>query len=406
VQNGNYTDNYTNTKVITIPGASSLSVTITYQTESLSYDWVCVFQGAHSDYTAQTTGYLKKLGGSTKTSETFTVTGDSVTFAFRSDQSNCSYYGYYAVVTGTGTVEHVTTKYKETGLGTPGDLWVGGDLYYGNSLEDAPKVVPTVHFTTNGASFTDGKTYEDVIAAINNGLNVVIIYDGIYYRYLEYKSSYYYFSAPTSNVTPPSLRYIRMSTTGSLNISSSSAGIVGQYSTTSSNKYKVLLTGVVSPGGVSYSTNYCTSIYADCSTGYLYAKSHATSSADYAEYYEWEDGNPNNEDRRGHFVTFAEGNKIRIANNTDDYILGVVSVSPAVLGNDYDSEWCGKYLTDAFGKVLTEEVFVEEYTNEETGEIIPAHMETIPILNPEYDESQEYVSREKRKEWVPVGTHG
>jgi hypothetical protein len=267
-----YGNNVTNTQVVTISGSTELEVTITYQTESTSYDWVCIFQGAHSDYTAQTSGYLYKLGGTTKTTKTYTISGDSVTFAFRSDSSQSAYYGYYAVVKG----KKVTTSTK-----------------------------------------------------VNVGF------------------------------------------------------VAGDLSTTNTAK-----------------------IYADTVQGYMYAKSHATSSADYAEYYEWEDGNPNNEDRRGHFVTFAEGNKIRIANNTDDYILGVVSVSPAVLGNDYDSEWCGKYLTDAFGKVLTEEIFVEEYTNEETGEIIPAHIEINPILNPDYDESQEYISREKRKEWVPIGTHG
>jgi hypothetical protein len=152
--------------------------------------------------------------------------------------------------------------------------------------------------------------------------------------------------------------------------------------------------------------NYSTSIYATPSSGSLYAKSHVTSSADYAEYYEWEDGNPNNEDRRGHFVTLSSGDKIRFATSEDDYILGVVSVSPAVLGNDYDAEWKGKYLTDVFGRVLTEEIYYEEVMDTETGEIIPAYTEVHPILNPDYDESQEYISREKRKEWVPIGTHG
>jgi hypothetical protein len=386
VQNGNYTDNYTNTKVITIPGASSLSVTITYQTESLSYDWVCVFQGAHSDYTAQTTGYLKKLGGSTKTKETFTVTGESVTFAFRSDNSQNAFYGYYAVVTGEGIGYTSTTVDKATGL------WVKGDIYTGENepvplggtsiaIYNAAGLVKPLYSTTGSVS-------------VNT-------------------TSQSYTSSPTiQSRTTTSNRYYGIETdvNGRLfvNVPWVDEGKVTQYNTSNSGNYPLLMAYYNN----TTTSNYITStyrnnkIYADPSTGYVYAKSHATSSADYAEFYEWEDGNPNNEDRRGHFVTFTEGNKIRIANNTDDYILGVVSVSPAVLGNDYDSEWCGKYLTDAFGKVLTEEVFVEEYTNEETGEIIPAHMETIPILNPEYDESQEYVSREKRKEWVPVGTHG
>jgi hypothetical protein len=135
-------------------------------------------------------------------------------------------------------------------------------------------------------------------------------------------------------------------------------------------------------------------------------QSFTASGADYAEHYEWQDENPDNEDRRGHFVTFAEGNKIRIANAEDDYILGVVSVNPAVIGNGYTDNWQGMYLTDEYGERLTEIVEVEEYTDEETGEIIPAHTETRFIINPDYDPEQQYIGRNERKEWSTIGTHG
>jgi hypothetical protein len=48
-----------------------------------------------------------------------------------------------------------------------------------------------------------------------------------------------------------------------------------------------------------------------------------TSGADYAEYFEWEDGNINTEDRRGYFVTLS-GEKIKIA-KPGDFILGIIS---------------------------------------------------------------------------------
>lgn len=41
-------------------------------------------------------------------------------------------------------------------------------------------------------------------------------------------------------------------------------------------------------------------------------RSYSSTGADYAEFFEWQDGNENNEDRRGMFVT-VEGEKIRIA---------------------------------------------------------------------------------------------
>jgi hypothetical protein len=48
-----------------------------------------------------------------------------------------------------------------------------------------------------------------------------------------------------------------------------------------------------------------------------------TGGADYAEYFEWEDGNPNAEDRRGYFVTLS-GEKIKTA-KPGDFILGIIS---------------------------------------------------------------------------------
>ncbi len=126
----------------------------------------------------------------------------------------------------------------------------------------------------------------------------------------------------------------------------------------------------------------------------------------YTQYYEWLDGNPNNEDRRGHFVTFANGNKIRIANTEDDYILGVCSVETNNTGNGYKSSWQGKYITDPFDERLIEVVEIPAKANEELDITIPAHTETRYAINPDYDESKNYVARNKRQEWAVIGTHG
>ena len=123
-----------------------------------------------------------------------------------------------------------------------------------------------------------------------------------------------------------------------------------------------------------------------------------TSGADYSEFFEWADGNPNNEDRRGYFVTL-DGEKIRKATTEDDYILGVVSATPSVTGDTQSETWQGQYLKDSFGARLTETV---ETVNEK-GETVT---ETRWILNPEYDPTQDYVRREDRKEWAAVGLFG
>lgn len=119
-----------------------------------------------------------------------------------------------------------------------------------------------------------------------------------------------------------------------------------------------------------------------------------TSGADYAEYFEWADGNPENEDRRGYFVTL-DGEKIRKANADDDYILGIVSVNPSITGDTQSEEWQGRYLKDVFGEYLT--------VKEENEEGV---IETKWIENPEYDPDMKYVSREDRQEWDAVGMLG
>lgn len=55
--------------------------------------------------------------------------------------------------------------------------------------------------------------------------------------------------------------------------------------------------------------------------------------ADYAEYFEWEDGNPDNEDRTSLFVSIVYGTrKIKKAMEGED-ILGITSIDASVIGN-------------------------------------------------------------------------
>ena len=148
-----------------------------------------------------------------------------------------------------------------------------------------------------------------------------------------------------------------------------------------------------------------------CGSTYLGGKigsttpSYSTSGADFAEFFEWIDQNPKKENRLGLLVTL-DGNKIRPANLNDTYILGAITSSPGFVGNAASEEWQGMYLTDVFGSVMTEEVKIEESIDEDTGEIIPAHTDIQPILNPEYDSTKNYISREFRSEWALVGLCG
>lgn len=153
-----------------------------------------------------------------------------------------------------------------------------------------------------------------------------------------------------------------------------------------------------------------------------------SSGADYAELFEWTDGNPDHADRVGRFVTL-DGAKIRLAGPGEGYILGIVSGAPSVVGDVYDDQWQGMYLTDVFGRPVWEDVEVPSVTEEvpvtghamdangeaiensltthmETRVVIPAHTERRQKLNPNYDSSQKYIPRTERPEWAAVGLLG
>ena len=144
--------------------------------------------------------------------------------------------------------------------------------------------------------------------------------------------------------------------------------------------------------------------------GAVYGKgSYNSSGADYAEYFEWADGNPDKEDRRGLFVTL-DGDRIRIATDKDGYILGIVSPNPSVVGNSPD-EWQGRFLKDEWGSYIKETV-TETVKKpvpgkpEEEWETEERQVESY-VVNPEFsEEHDEYVPRSERAEWAAVGMLG
>lgn len=145
----------------------------------------------------------------------------------------------------------------------------------------------------------------------------------------------------------------------------------------------------------------------DTEGGVFAQKEYASTGADYAEYFEWADGNPNDEDRTGHFVTL-DGDKIKIA-ESGDWILGVISAKPSVIGDSYDDDWHNKYITDEFGRIIYEEVIVPaeyETINGEQVLVEEERTEMHPRINPNYSSTKEYIPRSKRKEWAAVGMMG
>lgn len=134
----------------------------------------------------------------------------------------------------------------------------------------------------------------------------------------------------------------------------------------------------------------------------------SSTGADYAEYFEWKDGNPNNEDRVGYIVCL-DGKKIVKANTGDD-ILGICSGTAMVLGDSAEWNWNKRYLTDDFGRIIYEDRMEHhEAIYNDNGELIKdAWDEEVhaPKINPEYNSDTPYTKRADRPEWQIVGMMG
>ena len=164
--------------------------------------------------------------------------------------------------------------------------------------------------------------------------------------------------------------------------------------------------------------------------------------ADYAEMFEWADGNPDAEDRRG-FAVCLDGEQVRFATSDDAPadIIGIVSAEPGVLGDAASLNWQGMHLKDEYGRKVRNAVEYLVWNDE--GESLPSADDehdnpayrvrvdelgtgseldqTIPdyakednirkiyyelVQNPDYDPELTYIPRRNRKEWDAIGMLG
>ena len=109
--------------------------------------------------------------------------------------------------------------------------------------------------------------------------------------------------------------------------------------------------------------------------------------ADFAEYFEWADGNPNVSDRIGRSVviTGASG-KIGIA-TAGQTPFGVVTGIAAYVGDSAGLRWKDKFLTDDYGRIIR----TEDGTR---------------VVNPDWNSACTYTPRSERPEWDTIGLTG
>jgi len=156
--------------------------------------------------------------------------------------------------------------------------------------------------------------------------------------------------------------------------------------------------------------------------------------ADYAEFFEWADGNLDEEDRVGLSVVLDGTEKMRPATDADDtsQIIGIISGAPVIVGDAAWNKWTGKHLKDEFNRYLWEEHPTyswhdadgkfHSYAQDDlpNGLVPPDDVEAVMIerrvVNPDWIEPTEfypngdpidtYVPREDRPEWDTVGLMG
>ena len=95
-----YGDNVRKTFKYSDPNISGYDVDIKYQTESTSFDWVCIYaniEPTDSNYNNSISG---KLGGSLATKQ-YHIEGNTMYIYFRSDGSSSNYFGFWADITPT-----------------------------------------------------------------------------------------------------------------------------------------------------------------------------------------------------------------------------------------------------------------------------------------------------------------
>ena len=119
---------------------------------------------------------------------------------------------------------------------------------------------------------------------------------------------------------------------------------------------------------------------------------------DYAEYFESQSGQaiPN-----GTIVTL-DGRYIRKA-QINDKPIGVISGTAGVVLGDQLFHHKDRFIKDEFGVVITEEQEVEIV--KDTGEVVK-EIRDVPVVNPDYDENEDYLARSDRPEWNVVGLTG
>lgn len=140
----------------------------------------------------------------------------------------------------------------------------------------------------------------------------------------------------------------------------------------------------------------------DSKAGSITSRVGAMQGFDYAEYFE----NTNDDVYAAGTILTLDGDKVRPAYSNDEPILGTVTKTAGIVGNEASFCWNKRYMTDDFGGVLSKvvksflikgDIWVHEaaYTKD-MGEVLDTKSEEVLLENPDYDPDLAYLPRAER----------
>ena len=177
---GTYKANLSTNDVVTIPGATKLTIDVWHATGVKLHDWLAIYP---KGITPSSLNYLKatisngKLGGSfatekdSATHDTFEVNDDTAQFYFKSNGIS-EYYGYYAVVKGNCQINKIISGSNETS--TPNDTNYSFDRWntsIDGKGDEIDNIFETKDNTTLYAKYKDMRSAFAVYCANDKSLN-------------------------------------------------------------------------------------------------------------------------------------------------------------------------------------------------------------------------------------------
>lgn len=424
------------------------------------------YSGTTNIYTASTSNSVRLIGGSN-------TINAGVAFGFAGGKSNQVTAGSYGIVIG-GSANTIQNSFAFIGNGRNNTAtnvysFVGGGQ--GNTSSGPRSLIVA------GKTSTANGPYSTVINGVTNAAsgNKAFIGNGTTNTMAGFcgfigngltntvSSSSSFFPVivnGTSNIVSGAYNFGTI-LNGSTNISSNSmATVVNGFTNTASGSYSFIPNGrnntashsfgIAIGRGASTDAAY-TMVFAATTTpgsnntikfdfqngnGYFDGAADV-GNADYAEYFEWADENPNGDDRFGYAVSIEQEGKISIGNKK---IIGIISPTPGIVGDSAELSWKLKYKTDEWGRKITKKFkkilssklefpiyiddnniqYLEAPTNEADKQkyvcpepivlddelLAKAEEINIPLFHENYDPKSEYIPRSKRKEWAVVGLLG